>query len=135
MADTLTPETVAAIRECRSIRRDAQEDEDIIQLCDMVDDLREQLREADDGETHAHEMTVLVEGELDALQAVIRRLTDALQGLLESGIGFDDERIKYITVQVYREDWQAAERALAEIEGKPNATTLVAMKEAEESDD
>ncbi|KKL75123.1 hypothetical protein LCGC14_2058010 [marine sediment metagenome] len=48
----------------------------------------------------------------------IRHLAAALRGLLDSGVGFDDERIKYITVQIHREDWRVARELLAEMGGK-----------------
>jgi hypothetical protein len=51
--------------------------------------------------------------EVERLEAENARLREALGGLLESGIEFDDERLRYIVVQVDREDWEQAREALA----------------------
>lgn len=109
----LTPGQQTALDRFVSVLRGRLRDAEIASL-------RERLREARKGEKRFIEET---DATLDHLAGVrkgkdeqIRRLTAALRGLMDSGVGFDDERIKYITVQINREDWRVAGEVLAESE-------------------
>ena len=91
--DTLTPDEVViafldAVYDGYGELAAASFNEQVVlkDATELIVDLRELLREARDGETRAHEMTVLVEGELDARQDVIRSLTTALRGLPYRGV-------------------------------------------------
>jgi len=45
---------------------------------------------------------------MDYLEAEIARLRGLIDNVATSGVAMDDKRIGYVTVQIDREDWEAA---------------------------
>ena len=110
----LTLEEVAEIREGTSLQGGllGHNNATIQELCDTVDalrvesdNLREQLR-------LANRIIETNTGTMERGTEQIRRLTAALREIVNSGVGFDDERIRYIRLtDALRDANQAIEAA------------------------
>lgn len=52
--------------------------------------------------------------EKTAVDAERERMLDLLEEIVGSGVAFDDRRLRYIDVQIDREDWEQAQTLLRE---------------------